>query len=64
MGDEAIEELFVLVTRVGSEQVEVLLAPYDFRQHTVESASDSPPWVEALYGEMQRELGKFTRAPQ
>jgi hypothetical protein len=64
MGDEAIEELFVLVARVGSEQVEVLLAPYDFRHHTVESDSDSPPWVEALYGEMQRELGKFTGALQ
>jgi murein L,D-transpeptidase YafK len=63
MGDEAIEELFVLVARVGSDQVEVLLAPYDFRQHTVGSDSDRPPWVEVLYEEMQRELGKFTGAP-
>jgi hypothetical protein len=64
MGDEAIEELFVLVARVGIAQVAVLLAPYDFRQHTVGSDSDSPPWVETLYGELHRELGKFTGAPQ
>jgi hypothetical protein len=63
MGDEAIEELFVLVARVGREQVAVLLAPYDFRQHAVGSDRDSPPWVEALYGEIQQELGKFTGAP-
>jgi hypothetical protein len=64
MGDEAIEELFVLVARVGIAQVAVLVAPYDFRQHTVGSDSDNPPWVEALYGELHRELGKFTRTPQ
>jgi len=63
MGDAAIEELFVLVVRTGIERVAVLLAPYDFRQHAVERDSSRPAWVEALYGEIHRELGQFTRSP-
>ena len=63
MGDVAIEELFVLVARTGIERVIVLLAPYDFRQRAVERDSSRPAWVEALYGELHRELGQFTRTP-
>jgi murein L,D-transpeptidase YafK len=64
MGDVAIEELFVLAVRTGIEQVVVLLAPYDFRQRALEHDSSRPTWVDALYGEIHRELGQFTRAPQ
>jgi murein L,D-transpeptidase YafK len=63
MGDITIEELFVLVARTGSERVTVLLAPYDFRQHAVVRDSRRPTWVEALYGELHRELEQFTQAP-
>jgi hypothetical protein len=63
MGDVAIEELFVLVARTGLERVAVLLAPSDFRQHAVARDSSRPAWVEALYGELHRELGQFTRTP-
>ena len=62
--DEAIEELFVLVARVGIEQVAVLLSPYDFRQHAVPHHSAGSAWVETLYGEIQRGLGAFTPTPQ
>jgi hypothetical protein len=63
IGDAAIEELFVLVARTGIERVAVLLAPYDFRQHAVLHDSSRPTWVEALYGELHRELGYFIQAP-
>jgi murein L,D-transpeptidase YafK len=63
MGDVAIEELFVLVARTGLERVIVLLAPYDFRQRAVERDSSRPAWVEALYKDLHRELGQFTRTP-
>jgi hypothetical protein len=63
MGDVAIEELFVLVARTGIERVTVLLAPYDFRQHVMQHDSNRPAWVEALYREIHRELGQFTRTP-
>ncbi len=48
MGDPAIEKLFVLVARTGFENVEVIMAPYDFRTTQPQSAGD-PVWLPELY---------------
>jgi hypothetical protein len=48
MGDEAIEELFVLTSDVGRENVRVVIAPSDPRTHEL-SVPSSPVWVADLY---------------
>jgi len=57
MGDEAIEELFVLVSDVGKESVKVILTPYDFRKKEIDySHSKDLNWVPGLYKEVDQEL--------
>lgn len=58
MGDEVIEELFVLVHHVGVKNVRVLLAPHDLR-HRPPSVSFGPPWVPGLYAELREALSAF-----
>lgn len=64
LGDTAIEELFVLVVRVGIEHVSVLLAPYDLRQPTAQSPEALPAWVVALYADLRQALRLFPGAPR
>ncbi len=59
MGDEAAEDLFVLVAETGKENVTVILSPVDFRVR--ELPSDMPPlpeWTGELYERVRGELGK------
>ncbi|MGE3536175.1 MAG: murein L,D-transpeptidase family protein [Candidatus Tectimicrobiota bacterium] len=60
LGDAAIEELFVLVVRVGLEHVTVLLAPRDLRQSRMGHGAGGPSWVEALYDDLRHALRPFT----
>lgn len=60
MGDDAIEELFVLVHDVGSSNVRVVIAPTDPPRSNLDSAAQ-PVWVAALYGEIERVFKKFRR---
>jgi hypothetical protein len=60
MGDEVIEELFVLAADAGWEGAVVVLSPVDFR--TAVLPVDHPPqaaWVEDLYVRLQAELERF-----
>ncbi|MFZ5868828.1 MAG: L,D-transpeptidase family protein [Thermodesulfobacteriota bacterium] len=59
MGDEAIEELFVLVDRIGIRNVTVIIAPRDLRRHSAELSSDLPLWVGGLYAILLQELLRF-----
>jgi len=59
MGDEAIEELFVLVNRIGIRNVTVIIAPRDLRRHTAELSGDLPSWVGGLYTVLLQELLRF-----
>ena len=60
MGDEAVEELFVLAARTGLPNVRVILAPADLR---AEGAGGGlvrePGWVGELYDTIQKELQVF-----
>ena len=49
MGDEAAEDLFVLVAEAGRENVEVILCPADFRKAGVLAPPAAPPWTPSLY---------------
>lgn len=50
MGDESIEELFVLVAHVGPENTKVVIAPHDPRVRPLDASDpDLPLWTEELY---------------
>ncbi len=51
IGDEAIEELFVLVATIGMDKVTVILAPQQDMQ-TVDISAPVRPWVPALYADI------------
>lgn len=57
MGDEAIEELFVLTERIGKNMVSVIIVPNDFRQR--KPIHQAKPWVNELYSSLEIELSKF-----
>lgn len=59
MGDEAIEELFVLVADTGIENVNILISPTDFRDHPVIKTQSGPSWQDGLYEELKSELSKY-----
>ncbi len=57
MGDEAIEELFVLTAQVGAENVKVVIAPHDPRIYPLEASSEElPEWTPELYFIISREI--------
>ena len=62
MGDEAIEELFVLTQRVGMSNVSVLISPCDMRTGAKpQSRAENPPWTKDLHEDISRKLRAFSR---
>ncbi len=59
IGDTAIDELFVLVAESGKENVEVIIAPTDFR---VKPLSQPPKqkWLYKLYAQLKSKLSRYT----
>ena len=61
MGDEAIEELFVLTAQVGAENVKVVISPHDPRAYPLEADSEElPEWTPELYSIISREIEALT----
>ncbi|MFM8331432.1 MAG: murein L,D-transpeptidase family protein [Candidatus Methylumidiphilus sp.] len=57
MGDENIEELFVLTAQTGKENVKVVIAPHDPRQQPLDPYADGlPPWASELYSTITEEI--------
>jgi hypothetical protein len=57
MGDEAIEELFVLTAQVGAENVKVVIAPHDPRTYPLKADSEEDPeWTPELYSIISRKI--------
>ncbi len=57
MGDKAIEELFVLTSQVGAENVKVVIAPHDPRAYPlVADSKELPEWTPELYSIISREI--------
>ena len=57
MGDNTIEELFVLTAQVGIENVKVVIAPHDPRAYPLETGSKKlPKWTAELYSIISREI--------
>jgi hypothetical protein len=60
MGDDAIEELFVLAARVGVENTTTIIAPHDLRSKPLPAIENRPPWVGKLYASLVAELRRFS----
>ena len=63
IGDEAIEELFYTVHKVGSKNVQVLICPYDFRKgldYQIE-ANEKRAWVKRRYAKLKKATAPFRR---
>ncbi len=60
LGDEAIEEVFVLVHDVGLENVDVILAPKNLTAKNAEvDTTYLPDWVPGLYKRLKVALGQL-----
>lgn len=53
MGDEAIEELFVLGNDVGISNIKVIITPTDPRAGKLIPPTESKPWVKELYQDIE-----------
>jgi murein L,D-transpeptidase YafK len=60
MGDRTIEELFVLTALVGEDNVEVIIAPTDFRD-SARRQRNRPrlQWLPELYSNIKQALTRF-----
>ncbi|OGT48870.1 MAG: hypothetical protein A3F17_08010 [Gammaproteobacteria bacterium RIFCSPHIGHO2_12_FULL_41_15] len=59
IGDESIDQLFVLSYLVGIKNVEVIIAPNDLRQQKPIYVKSDPTWVRDLYENIQMALQRF-----
>ena len=57
MGDDAIEELFILVAEVGAAHTRVVLAPRDLRSKPLPDGDT--PWVRELHSQLREELSRY-----
>ena len=64
MGDDAAEELFVLVAEVGTSNARVVIAPMDFRRATASSDPGGPAWLGTLYKDVDVALSEFPAPPR
>lgn len=62
IGDSGIEELFYLVAKTGVDNVEVIIAPLDFRRRSdsEEIQIDGIDWEKERYAEIKAALAKFS----
>jgi hypothetical protein len=65
VGDEAIEELFVVAAKTGIENVTVVIAPNDLRRWKpwLDKNQRYPSWLPELYDTITQELSKFKEKP-
>lgn len=60
LGDSAIEELFVMMARVGVRRSRVFLVPWDPRRRKLKAPKNAPSWVPDLYRRLARAFRRFT----
>ncbi|HMS16370.1 MAG TPA: L,D-transpeptidase family protein [Planctomycetota bacterium] len=59
MGDEAAEDLFVLVAIAETKRVPILISPRDLRKKAAPDSIDGVPWAPELYRQLQQALAAF-----
>jgi len=62
VGDEAIEELFVLAAQIGLSHVKLIISPTDFREKGLSAqAPGQPVWLPKLYAELASAMAEFKK---
>ena len=56
IGDSAIEEVFALTAHAGKENIKIIIAPYDLRNHQTQPNISSINWEDDLYALIKKEL--------
>jgi len=59
LGDEAIEEVFVLAQKAKGNRIPVIISPRNFRSNNVFPKINSVDWEQELYGKIKMELDKL-----
>lgn len=60
IGDESVEELFVLAAQIGVPNVKLIIAPHDFRSRTPPArTADQPEWLPKLYADVQSAMVEY-----
>jgi murein L,D-transpeptidase YafK len=62
IGNQNVEELYALVSRVGPEQVQVMILPHDFRKKDYAIKHGDPHWLEELYDYLKLRIRQFPLA--
>jgi murein L,D-transpeptidase YafK len=60
IGDDNIEEVYLLAQKVGIQNIKVILSPVDFRRMRVNIKNDKHPWLRELYAKITKEMKPFT----
>ena len=64
MGDEAVEELFLLAAQVGLSNLKVIIAPTDFRHTGIPKFEPGrPDWLPKLYAEIATAMSEYKAPP-
>jgi len=58
VGDSNIEELYMLVSKVGISNAQVIISPIDFRVHEPPQ-NNKPKWIDTLYENIAKSLQEF-----
>ena len=60
MGDTVAEELFALAAWVGKDNMQVIIAPTDFRQANAQLPEKNVPnWTNELYTQLKMQLAVY-----
>lgn len=59
LGDEAIEEVFLLVQKAINKKVKVIISPRDFRSNATYPEIEGIEWEDELYDQISEELNRI-----
>lgn len=59
LGDDAIEEIFILATQVKNKEIKVIISPNDFRNDKNNPKIDFITWENELYDLIRHELNNY-----
>lgn len=61
IGNQAIDDIFVLVKEVGKENTKIIIAPNDLRKTSpIANKNTSPQWLPKLYQKLASELSQYS----
>ena len=65
VGDDSAEELFVLAAKIGMSNMQLIIAPTDFRKNGLPKYKPKQPkWLPKLYSEVSVAMSEFKAPPE